>query len=181
MKNRLVDAAMEANGIDYSSPNKIDLVLAHHGIKGQKWGVRRTKAQLGYKTSGKKHKKTAKQTAKQTVSTARGKKVTKKAKTGVKKPSKKKSSSEDISKLSNEELRKRTERLRLEAEYMRLAPKPKKSVGKRIADAAVNDVLVPALKESGKKALSAYAQKKLGEALGVPIGKEQQRRRRDDD
>lgn len=177
MKNSLVDAAMEANGIEYSSPNKVDLVLAHHGIKGQKWGVRRTKAQLGYKTSGKKHKKTAKQTS----STARGKKVAKKAKAGVKKSSKKKSSSEDISKLSNEELRKRTERLRLEAEYMRLAPKPKKSVGKRIADAAVNDVLVPALKESGKKALSAYAQKKLGEALGVPIGKEQQRRRRDDD
>ena len=177
MKNSLVDAAMEANGIEYSSPNKVDLVLAHHGIKGQKWGVRRTKAQLGYKTSDKKHKKTAKQTS----STARGKTVAKKAKAGVKKSSKKKSSSEDISKLSNEELRKRTERLRLEAEYMRLAPKPKKSVGKRIADAAVNDVLVPALKESGKKALSAYAQKKLGEALGVPIGKEQQRRRRDDD
>lgn len=178
MKNRLVDAAMKANGIDYSSPNTVDLVLAHHGIKGQKWGVRRTKAQLGYKTNGKKHKKTTKQM----TSTARGKKVVKKAKDGVKKKSsKKKSSSEDISKLSNEELRKRTERLRLEAEYMRLAPKPKKGVGKRIADAAVNDVLVPALKESGKKALSAYAQKKLGEALGVSIGKEQQRRRRDDD
>lgn len=30
--------------------------LVHHGIKGMKWGVRRTKAQLGYKTSNKKSK-----------------------------------------------------------------------------------------------------------------------------
>ena len=30
-----------------------DTSLAHHGVKGQKWGVRRTAAQLGHKTSGK--------------------------------------------------------------------------------------------------------------------------------
>ena len=29
-----------------------DYVLYHHGIKGMKWGVRRTKAQLGYKSTG---------------------------------------------------------------------------------------------------------------------------------
>ena len=35
--------------------------LAHHGIKGQKWGVRRTPEQLGHKTiSGEKLKKKAK-------------------------------------------------------------------------------------------------------------------------
>ena len=28
--------------------------LMHHGIKGQRWGVRRTPAQLGYKTKPKK-------------------------------------------------------------------------------------------------------------------------------
>lgn len=30
--------------------------LTHHGIKGMKWGVRRTPAQLGHKTAGKKKK-----------------------------------------------------------------------------------------------------------------------------
>lgn len=30
--------------------------LEHHGIKGQKWGVRRTKAQLGYRVNNKKNK-----------------------------------------------------------------------------------------------------------------------------
>lgn len=42
--------------------------LAHHGIKGMKWGVRRTRAQLGYKTSNKKSKaKSDKSNSKSTV------------------------------------------------------------------------------------------------------------------
>ena len=32
----------------------MDNELYHHGIKGQKWGVIRTKAQLGYPTTKKK-------------------------------------------------------------------------------------------------------------------------------
>ncbi len=31
--------------------------LYHHGVKGQRWGVRRTKEELGYKTSSRKKKK----------------------------------------------------------------------------------------------------------------------------
>lgn len=37
----------------------MDDELCHHGVKGQKWGVRRTKAQLGYKTTSSTKKKTA--------------------------------------------------------------------------------------------------------------------------
>lgn len=32
--------------------------LTHHGVKGQKWGVRRTQAQLGHRTFGKSSNKT---------------------------------------------------------------------------------------------------------------------------
>ena len=31
--------------------------LYHHGVKGMKWGVRRTPAQLGHKTTSSKKKK----------------------------------------------------------------------------------------------------------------------------
>ena len=37
-----------------------DKVLYHYGVKGMKWGVRRTQAQLGHKTSSTKKKKTDK-------------------------------------------------------------------------------------------------------------------------
>lgn len=33
-----------------------DMCLEHHGVKGQKWGVRRTPAQLGHKTTSKRKK-----------------------------------------------------------------------------------------------------------------------------
>lgn len=38
----------------------LDNYLAHHGIKGQKWGVRRTPEQLGHATKSKKTNKTVK-------------------------------------------------------------------------------------------------------------------------
>ena len=39
--------------------NRVDEFLEHHGIKGQRWGIRRTPEQLGHKVS-KLKKKTAK-------------------------------------------------------------------------------------------------------------------------
>lgn len=31
--------------------NRVDEFLEHHGIKGQRWGIRRTPEQLGHKVS----------------------------------------------------------------------------------------------------------------------------------
>lgn len=63
--------------------------LAHHGIRGMKWGVRRTQAQLG-NTSGKKSSKTAQEKAK-------------------------------VKAMSDEELRKRVNRLQMEKQYSQLS------------------------------------------------------------
>lgn len=56
---------MEYYGIHYDS------VIEHHGIKGQKWGVRRTKEQLGYKVGKTGVKRYALQTKKESAGSRR--------------------------------------------------------------------------------------------------------------
>ena len=71
--------------------------LQHHGIKGMKWGVRRTEAQLARFRGRKKNWSEDARTA-----------------SAIKKKS--------VNKMSNAELKKLNERTRLEQEYSRLNP-----------------------------------------------------------
>lgn len=81
--------------------------LYHHGIKGMKWGVRRTRAQLGYSSSPRKTKKQA-----QKVSSKQQRK-------------------EAIKKMSDAELRSRINRIQMERQYMQLTA-AEMSPGKKI-------------------------------------------------
>ena len=71
--------------------------LSHHGIKGMRWGVRRTEAQLARVRGRKKNWSEDARTA-----------------SAIKKKS--------VNKMSNAELKKVNERVRLEQEYSRLNP-----------------------------------------------------------
>lgn len=114
----------------YSTLDEMNEYLEHHGIKGQKWGVRRTPEQLGHKVAS---------GAKKAVSAAGGaidnqyKKS--KAKAAVKKVSKQKAKAEkkahdaqvkkdrdfsSVKNLTNQELSDRINRLRAEATYKQL-------------------------------------------------------------
>lgn len=81
----------------------MDGELQHHGIKGQRWGVRRTPAQLGHAPKGSKLKKAAN--------------------TVKKKLTERKSKSSES--MSDEELRNRINRLNMEEQYSNLLARQK--------------------------------------------------------
>ena len=110
--------------------------LYHHGIKGQKWGVRRFRNADGTLTAA------GKKRAKILSDSARVKKIRKKK----------------ISQMSNEELRDANNRLQLERQYKDLTKK--KSVGKKAVAAFVTTATTIATIETSYKTY-----KRIGEAI----------------
>lgn len=102
--------------------------LYHHGIKGMKWGVRRTPAQLGHPT-GKKKKLSRKQ--KKALEAARNSKKTKAELEAEKKKALESGSASDVlkykGKLSNQELQTALTRLNLERQLSDLSGREVKS------------------------------------------------------
>lgn len=111
--------------------------LYHHGIKGMKWGVRRSRAQLGYSSSPRKTKKQA-----QKVSSKQQRKV-----------SSKQQRKEAIKKMSDAELRSRINRIQMERQYMQLTA-AEMSPGKKF----VKDVVMNAAKQTATNYVAKFMQ-----------------------
>lgn len=109
--------------------------LYHHGIKGMKWGVRRSRAQLGYSSSPRKTKKQAQ------------------------KVSSKQQRRNEMKNMSDAELRSRINRIQMEKQYMQLT-EPQLSPGKKF----VKDVLTNAAKQTVTNYTAKYMTKGM-EAL----------------
>lgn len=118
-------------------------VLYHHGIKGQKWGVRRFRNADGTLTSAGKHRARTQRSD----DSARVKAIRKKK----------------VSQMSNREIQEANTRLQLERQYKDLTKK--KSIGKKAVTAyiATAGTIVAV-----KGATATY--KKLGEAVLKKIG-----------
>lgn len=143
-----------------------DLYLEHHGVKGQKWGVRRTRAQLGYPTSSR--KKTPKDAIKSLI---KKKKVKDAAKKKIKEDKKQedqtkkaKQTRRNPKEMTDQELNAAVNRLRLEAAYNQLNPR-QVSAGEKFVNLIVKDIVVPAVTESAKNVAKDYISKQMKNAL----------------
>lgn len=108
-----------------------DMALAHHGIKGMRWGIRRTPAQLGHRAPS----KTAKRAREQSGRSAGSKK--------------------NVHELSDAELREAISRLELEKRYRELARSsepPKTNEGKKFVENVI--------KKSGENIATQFRDRK---------------------
>lgn len=121
--------------------------LYHHGVKGMKWGIRRTPAQLGHTTKKSTKKRSIVKSAKKT--------------SGTKKKTK------SISEMTDEEIRQRINRLSLENDLRRLQPKQQTSRGRAFVNAIAKDMALPAAKEIGTQLIKSGMARALNNALDL--------------
>lgn len=134
--------------------------LQHHGIKGMKWGVIRTKAQLA-RASKKSARLKEQEGAERT--TAKKQTVAKRAKTT--------STKTDISQMTDDELTKAINRLRNEQTYAALLAKneSKVSAGRKFVNEVLYDSSKEVAKQVAKYAMATAVNKAAGKKV-VPTG-----------
>lgn len=153
--------------------------LMHHGIKGQKWHVRRFQNKDGSLTvAGKKRYSTdggsdSKSKIKDAVARYKAKIATSKAKKEEARKAAEAAKPKPIGNMDNDELRKTIESLQLKKQAYQLQRdvssfEPKKvSKGKQFISEMAKDAVVPALKDATKEVGAKWLKKTLSKKLGL--------------
>ena len=132
----------------------MDNELYHHGVKGMKWGVRKTPVRS---SSGATRKLKS-----NTLSLFKKKKTTRNA--SVAKSSQ--AQTKSVKDMSDDELERKIERARLEQKYLELNPETV-SRGRRIAKSVINNVIVPSAEDLGKQAVKSFMAKGINKVLNL--------------
>lgn len=146
--------------MDPNFEERFDEILMHYGVKGMKWGVRRTPAQLGHRPSGSRKKKSASSSK----GAARKKRISGlvKKRMATKTVTRRKKASE----FTDDELQAAVKRLQLEKQYNELVRsidgQQTVSRGRKIVNTSWNKVLAPAIEEAAKEKVKSELKKKLG-------------------
>ena len=158
--------------------------LYHHGIKGMRWGIRRTKAQLGYKVSSSRKKiRSINDDANERIKQirARGREESKiskakeraaariakaEAKYLPKKNTVEANRQKTLREMSDDEIREKINRIKLENELKLLSPQ-EISKGQKFVNSLAKDVIGPAARDAGKRLLTDFLNKKGAELLGL--------------
>ena len=137
-----------------------DNELYHHGIKGMKWGVRRTPPQLGHDTGGVDLQKAKKKVdaANTIVNETRNinNNVSKKQSKKVQKQK-----MAEVKSMSDKELRERVNRLNMEQQYMRMSSE-QMNVGRANVNSVLNNVGTVVNVASSALAIAVAIQKLKG-------------------
>lgn len=142
--------------------------LYHYGVKGMKWGIRRTPAQLGHNVSKKARKvgasvsSTLKKAGKATATAVKNHREASKQRKAEKQAIKERKNlkKKPLSEMSDDELRRTVQRLQLEQQYANLQPK-KSSMGKKF----VNDFIINPASNAAKSYISGQLNKLVQESL----------------
>lgn len=152
------DEGMGDVTLTQSSNLDFDNVLSHYGIKGMKWGVRRTPEQLGRARKARKARKAAEKeqkkvdrarpASKDAVEAATARRVAKNAGT---------------SSLSNQELESLLKRMKLEERYVETLGADRKSAGRIFLESIVN--LEFQAHQQNKESPTAWTVKEVKKAM----------------
>ena len=125
----------------------MDNELYHHGVKGMKWGVRKTPVRSSSGATRKRKSNTL----------SLFKKTTRNVSVAKSSPAQTKS----VKDMSDDELRRK-----LEQQYQQLNPKTV-SRGKQIAKQVMNNVILPAAEDLGKQAVKSLMAKGINKVLSL--------------